>query len=148
MKPQKSQLSSHLSSLQLRVVKPNECRSWGERRRVANQSSANTKEWKREFSDEVIIALNLRAKNITKTDWLCTKTSIFKKTARSGFHVLLGSLRSYYGGAEDNVDKKKKLIYILPTNVGILLSHLLSLPLSKLTQNWIWDTEVNLKWNF
>ena len=36
---------------------------------------------------------------------------------------LIGSLRSYYiyGDEEDNVDKK--LIYILPTNLGILLSH-------------------------
>ena len=42
----------------------------------------------------------------------------------------------------------KKWIYILPTNLGILLGHLLCLSLSKLLRNWIWDTSINLKQNF
>ena len=41
-----------------------------------------------------------------------------------------------------------KWIYILPTNLGILLSHLHCLSLSKLSRNWIWDTVINLKYNF
>ena len=40
----------------------------------------------------------------------------------------------------------KKWIYISPTNLGILLSHLLFLSLSKLSRNWIWDTAINLKY--
>ena len=42
----------------------------------------------------------------------------------------------------------KKWIYILPTNLRILLGHLLCLSLSKLSRNWIWDTSINLKQNF
>ena len=42
----------------------------------------------------------------------------------------------------------KKWIYISPTNLGILLSHLLCLSLSKLSRNWIWNTSINLKLNF
>ena len=60
-------------------------------------------------------------------------------------YEIIGSLRSYYGDAEDNVDWKMN--FILPTNLAILLSHLLCLSLSKLSWNWIWDTAVNLKYN-
>ena len=42
----------------------------------------------------------------------------------------------------------KKWIYILPTNLGILLGHLRCLSLSKLSRNCIWDTSINLKQNF
>ena len=43
---------------------------------------------------------------------------------------------------------KKKWINISPTNLGIFSSHLLCLSLSQLSRNWIWDTAINLKYNF
>ena len=59
----------------------------------------------------------------------------------------LGSLKEATT-ATPQTTSLKKWIYILPTNLGILLGHLLCLSLSKLSRNWIRDTSIHLKQNF
>ena len=52
---------------------------------------------------------------------------------RQPSHAIIRSLRNHDGDAEDTSIKKR--VYILPTNLAILLSHLLCLSLSKLSRN-------------
>ena len=55
----------------------------------------------------------------------------------------VGSLRSYYGDAEDNVDQKMNLYFTYESRDT--LNSFCLLLLSKLSRNWIWDTAINLK---
>ena len=59
----------------------------------------------------------------------------------------LRSLIRHNDDAKANVDKRKFIFYV-PTNLAILLFHLLCLSLSKLSRNWIWDKALNLKQKF
>ena len=102
-------------------------------------------------------SLSFSLANITNWKWPCIYTySLLTQPCHLSLlylfhsrllHLIIGSSRSYYGDARKTTSIKK-WIYILPTNLGILLSNLLSLSLSKLSRSWIWDTAIDLKSNF